>query len=141
MLDCSEITHTESKPQAIEKILHKYELEIRTHVKMEQQFKKLAEEAERKCEALKNEYSSISVKYNEMMIKLSDFAYANDTLLDENATLRRHLTVNKIEPRDSSKRASNPKQLSITKDKNSKNSRNNSTEFIKLHIDKLKKVH
>ena len=34
------------KNEPIEKILHKYELEIRAHIKMENEFKKVAEESE-----------------------------------------------------------------------------------------------
>ena len=140
MLDCSEITHTESKPQAIEKILHKYELEIRSHVKMEQKFQRLAEEADKKYENLKSEYSNISVKYNEMMIKLSDFAYVNDSLLEENSSLKRFLIDNDIEIKDLNKRSSKNKTNSGMKEKNGKNSRTTSTEFIKMHINKLQKV-
>jgi hypothetical protein len=38
----------EPKGEAIEKVLHKYEMEIRAHIKMENEFKKIAEEAELK---------------------------------------------------------------------------------------------
>lgn len=37
-LDCSEISKDESKGEAIEKVLHKYEMEIRAHIKMENEF-------------------------------------------------------------------------------------------------------
>jgi hypothetical protein len=141
MLDCSEIANPNSQPQAIEKILHKYELEIRTHIKMEQEFKKLAEEADKKYEALKSEYSTISLKYNEMMIKLSDFAYANDNLVEENSALKQYLAENQIEFKDFSKQNGKNKTHSSTKEKNGKsNSRNTSTEFLQMHINKLKKV-
>ena len=127
MLDCSEIANPNSQPQAIEKILHKYELEIRTHIKMEQEFKKLAEEAD--------------LKYNEMMIKLSDFAYTNDNLLEENALLKRYLAENQIDFKELNKRSTKNKTHSSTKEKNGKNnSRNTSTEFLQMHINKLKKV-
>ena len=45
-LNCSEISNKENKTIAIEKIMHKYELEIRAHIKMEKEFKKVAEETE-----------------------------------------------------------------------------------------------
>ena len=141
MLDCSEIANPNSQPQAIEKILHKYELEIRTHIKMEQEFKKLAEEADKKYDALKSEYTTISLKYNEMMIKLSDFAYTNDNLLEENALLKRYLAENQIDFKELNKRSTKNKTHSSTKEKNGKNnSRNTSTEFLQMHINKLKKV-
>jgi hypothetical protein len=141
MLDCSEIANPHSQPQAIEKILHKYELEIRTHIKMEQEFKKLAEEADKKFETLKSEYATVSLKYNEMMIKLSDFAYTNDNLLEENSTLKKCLADNQIEFKDLNKRSGKAKTHSNTKEKNGKNnSRNTSTEFLQKHISKLKKV-
>lgn len=34
-LDCSELSNNDNKNEAIEKILHKYEMEIRAHIKME----------------------------------------------------------------------------------------------------------
>lgn len=42
-LDCSELSHNDNKGEAIEKVLHKYEMEIRAHIKMENEFKKIAE--------------------------------------------------------------------------------------------------
>lgn len=139
LLDTSEITHTDSKPQAIEKILHKYEMEIRSHTKMEKEFKRLVEEADRRYESLKKEYSVVSLKYNEMMIRLSDLSYANDNLLDENSALKRFLVENQIEIRDVLKRASKNKSAT-SKDRSHRNTRTTSTEFIKMKVCKLKKV-
>ena len=50
-LDCSELDKNDKK-EPIEKILHKYEMEIRSHIKMENEFKKVAEEAEKKSNSL-----------------------------------------------------------------------------------------
>jgi hypothetical protein len=139
MLDSSQVTHTDSKPQAIEKILHKYEMEIRSHTKMEKEFKRLVEEADRRYDNLKREYGMVTTKYNEMMIRLSDLSYANDNLLEENCALKRFLVENQIEIRDVLKRASKNKS-GVSKDKSQRNTRRTSTDFIKMKSSKLLKV-
>jgi hypothetical protein len=139
-LDCSEIANSDTKPQAIEKILHKYEVEIRTHLKMEHEFKKLAEDADKRFESLKSEYSNMSLKYNKMLIRLSDLTYANDVTMNENLVLRRQLLEYKSENTDNNKLSSKFKVALATKEKNSLNPRNSSNEFIQSHINKLKKM-
>lgn len=56
ILDCSDISKNENKGEAIEKVLHKYEMEIRAHIKMENEFKKVAEHTESK-------YKDLSIKF------------------------------------------------------------------------------
>ena len=139
MLDCSEIV-SESKTQSIEKILHKYEMEIRSHIKLEQEFKKMADDSERRLETLKVEFNSLVHKYNEMMLKLSDLSYINDTLTDENRMFRNILKENQIEFEESNKRSAKNRPLSGTRDKHFKNNRTTSTEFLKMQVAKLKKT-
>ena len=55
-LDCSELSQQETKGEAIEKVLHKYEMEIRAHIKMENEFKMIAEETEQRYEQLHGKY-------------------------------------------------------------------------------------
>ena len=139
MLDCSEIVG-DSKSQSIEKVLHKYELEIRSHIKLEQEFKRMADEAERRLESLKADYNDLGNKYNEMMVKLSDVSYLNDSLADENRQLKQLLKENQLEFQDANKRLSKAQPLSVTREKNFKNNRTTSTEFLKMQVAKLKKT-
>ena len=61
-LDCSEIDKNDKK-EPIEKILHKYEMEIRSHIKMENEFKKVAEEQEKKYNQISKELSKSKETY------------------------------------------------------------------------------
>jgi len=106
---------------------------------MEKEFKRLVEEADRRYESLKKEFCTVSLKYNEMMIRLSDLSYANDNLLEENSALKRFLVDNQIEIRDVLKRASKNKSAA-SKERSYRNTRTISTEFVKIKVDKLKKV-
>lgn len=84
--------------------MHKYELEIRAHVKMEQEFRKIAEESERKQESLKTEFNALSVKYNKMIDKLSSMAYENESLCAEVNNLRSFLADHDRAEKDSDKK-------------------------------------
>ena len=139
ILDCSEIV-SDSKNQSIEKILHKYELEIRSHIKLEQEFKRMADESERRLECLKVDYNDLGNKYNEMMVKLSDISYVNDNLSDEIRQLKQLLKENQVEFQETNKRSSKVQPLSVTREKNYKNNRTTSTEFLKMQVAKLKKT-
>ena len=88
LLDCSELSNNENQNEAIEKVLHKYELEIRAHIKMEKEFKKIAQEAEKKYEEIKDDYNSINKKYEDVIQKLSKFASENEHLTKENGELK-----------------------------------------------------
>ena len=88
LLDCSELSNHENQNEAIEKILHKYELEIRAHIKMEKEFKRIAQEAEKKYEDLKADHLTINRKYTEVIQKLSNFASENEHLTKENEELK-----------------------------------------------------
>ena len=88
LLDCSELSANEGPNEAIEKVLHKYELEIRAHVKMEAEFKAIAQDSERRYEELRNEYSGMSSKYESAIQQLSALACENEGIAKENEELR-----------------------------------------------------
>jgi len=58
------------KKEPIEKILHKYEMEIRSHIKMENQFKKIAEESEKKFNQLLKDLTKQKNKYEKSLALL-----------------------------------------------------------------------
>jgi hypothetical protein len=107
---------------------------------MEHEFKRLAEDADRRFEALKSEYGNISLKYNEMMIRLSDLTYANDITVSENSALRRQLIEYQSENTENNRKSGKTKTGSITKEKNVLNPRNLSNEFIKMHSNNINKA-
>ena len=139
-LDCSETNVSEGKPQAIEKILHKYELEIRAHVKIELEFKKIAEESEKKYELLKNELNSVSGKYNKMLDRLSNLAYENEHLSVEISNLKGFLAEADSNERNFAKKGLGLKIQTGTKDKSIKKDRTASHETNKVNITKVKSV-
>lgn len=105
-LDCSELSVHENKKDAIEKILHKYELEIRAHIKIEAEYKKIAKEAEDKLAKMKEETAAFNEKYDNLVIQLSNFAYKNESLTRENQKLKRDFfQLNKKEEKKSLKKA------------------------------------
>ena len=55
---------------------------------MEKEFKKIAQEAERKYEDVRTNYAVMSKKYNDVMQKLSKFASENENLTKENEDLK-----------------------------------------------------
>ena len=132
--------HSENKNQSIEKILHKYETEIRSHIKLEQEFKKIAEETEKRYELLRNDYLVMSGKYNEMILRLSDLSYLNDNLMEDNQKIKAFMHDNNIEIPELMRASSKSKTMSIAKVKRSRNSRPISTDFVKVQANKLKRV-
>lgn len=140
-LDCSETNTSEGKPQAIEKILHKYELEIRAHVKIELEFKKIAEESEKKYEFLKNELNCVSGKYNKMLDRLSNMAYENEHLSGEVSTLKSFLADADLNERNFAKKGLGLKIQSGFKDKSVKKDRTASHETNKVNPTKVKSVY
>jgi len=139
-LDCSETNTSEGKPQAIEKILHKYELEIRAHVKLELEFKKIAEESEKRYESLKNELNAVSGKYNKMLDRLSNMAYEKDHLTDELSTLKSFLAEVDLKEGAFAKKGVCLKLQSGLKDKSLKKNRTASHETNKVYTNKVKSV-
>lgn len=87
-LDCSGLSEG-PRGEAIEKILHKYELEIRAHIKMENELKQIMQETEERYTKMKVEYNTISGKYNDVIHKLSSFIYENENLARENNQLKK----------------------------------------------------
>lgn len=127
----------------IEKILHKYELEIRAHVKMEQEFKRLAEESEKKYEGLRAEFNAVLSKYNKMIDRLSDMTYENEALNAEVSGLKAFIAEGgEEEGRDSSKKHYRGKFGSGAKDKSLKKDRTASNDFAKVscNAQKIKSV-
>ena len=137
-MDCSESNAVGNKPQAIEKILHKYELEIRAHVKMEQEFKKIAEESEKRYETIKTEYSALSTKYNKMLDRLSSVVYENENLFDEIKHLRQFISNEEIKEKEPEKKHFRPKINSITKEKTTIKERTTSNDLSKPNVNKVK---
>jgi hypothetical protein len=92
--DCSEISNNnnqENKNEAIEKILHKYELEIRAHIKMEKEFKKIAEETEDKYKILHEKYLNLQEQLNKNNIKLDKNTKEKENLFRENKKIKQIL--------------------------------------------------
>ena len=71
---------------------------------MEQEFRKIAEESERKFETLKTEFSALSTKYNKMIDKLSSMAYENESLCAEVNNLRSFLAEAECPERENDKK-------------------------------------
>lgn len=133
----------EGRSPPIEKILHKYELEIRAHVKMEQEFKKLAEEAEKKYDGMRTEFNGILLKYNKMIEKLSEITYENESLTAELCDLRAFIAeAQDDEQRDSNKKPYRSKFGSGAKDKSVKKGRTASNDYAKIsyNAQKIKSV-
>ena len=143
-LDFGEESSGQNKPQAIERILHKYELEIRAHVKMEQEFRRLAEEAEKKYDTLRVEFNSVLTKYNKMIDRLSDMAYQNEALSVEVTGLRAFISEAQDghdEARESAKKVGGRGLLgSVGKEKSVKKDRNFSNDHSKTNAQKIKNV-
>ena len=78
----------ENKNDVIEKILHKYELEIRAHIKMENEYKRIAQETEEKYNRLREEAEVFNEKYNNLITQLSSCVYKNENLAKENEQLK-----------------------------------------------------
>lgn len=90
--DCSEISNDkENKNEAIEKILHKYELEIRAHIKMEKEFKRLAEETEDKYKKLSEKYNTLQNSYNKSNLRLTKNTKEKENLYRENKQIKKIL--------------------------------------------------
>ena len=68
--------------QKIEKILHKYESEIRTHVKMEQEFKVMAEQADKHVETLKINQKNLEEKLRQKQNELDEAKELNKKLIN-----------------------------------------------------------
>lgn len=108
---------------------------------MEQEFKKLAEESERKYDLLKTEFNAISNKYNKMIDKLSEMAYENDGLYQEISNLKSICRDLEVEERDSNSKGAKLKpNSSINKEKSGKKGRTNSNDGTKINANKLRNV-
>lgn len=136
LLDCSELSNNENPSEAIEKVLHKYELEIRAHIKMEKEFKQIAQESEKKYEEVRAEYNSISKKYTDVIQRLSSFMSENENLAKENEqlkTLFAEITNNELSLSNKQKKKTNK---SI--DKNKAVLHYNPSNYIKSNYDSKK---
>lgn len=108
---------------------------------MEQEFKRLAEEAERKYDVLLGEFNSVLAKYNKMIDRLSDMAYENEALNHEVTNLKAFISDGgEDEGRDSAKKLSRGKFGSNGKEKSIKKDRTASNDQVKINAQKIRSV-
>lgn len=110
---------------------------------MEQEFRRLAEEAERKYEALRLEFNSVLTKYNKMIDRLSDMAYQNEALNAEVSGLRAFIAdAQDDHARESAKKGAGRGGLfgSGGKERSVKKERGASNDHAKTNAQKIKSV-
>lgn len=108
---------------------------------MEQEFRRLAEEAERKYDALRTEFNAVLSKYNKMIDRLSEMAYENEALNTEVVNLKAFIAdAGDEEGRDSTKKHSRGKFGSNGKEKSVKKDRTASNEQAKGNAQKIRSV-
>jgi len=97
LVSFSGIGQSMDQGQSIEKVLQKYEAEIRAHVKVEQEFKKMAEEADDRVEKLKNHQLILEDKCQRLEKQLMESRAMNHKLMKQ---LNEDIKINKSVKKD-----------------------------------------
>lgn len=128
ILNCSELGGPDERKATIEKVLHKYEVEIRSHLKMEKEFKKMAKEADSRSEELRVKVKDIE---EQLLLKSKEA----EELTKQNKKLLQIIQEFEI---NESKEQKN--SLFVKNRTNNLNSKNQKNKALKLRLEHLHSI-